>query len=96
MTDEKRPACGWGEYWDSRTPVRVRPVPTPGQHTDEVLGGLLGYERAALDVLRSSGAIAWGTRGESLPLGGANHTTPPCGRPPEASLGRVVPGTIAA
>ena len=29
----------------SKTPARVGPVPTPGQHTDEVLGGLLGYER---------------------------------------------------
>jgi crotonobetainyl-CoA:carnitine CoA-transferase CaiB-like acyl-CoA transferase len=42
----------------SRTPARVGPVPTPGQHTDEVLGGLLGYERAALDALRSARAIA--------------------------------------
>jgi crotonobetainyl-CoA:carnitine CoA-transferase CaiB-like acyl-CoA transferase len=42
----------------SRTPARVGPVPTPGQHTDEVLGGLLGYDRAALDALRKAGAIA--------------------------------------
>src|SRR4029077_13366799 len=28
----------------SRTPARVGPVPTPGQHTDEVLGRLLGYD----------------------------------------------------
>jgi len=36
----------------------VGPVPTPGQHTDEVLGGLLGYERPALAALRSAGSIA--------------------------------------
>jgi len=42
----------------SKTPARVGPVPTPGQHTDEVLGGLLGYDRTAIDALRSAGAIA--------------------------------------
>jgi CoA:oxalate CoA-transferase len=42
----------------SKTPARVGVVPTPGQHTDDVLGGLLGYDRAALDALRAVGAIA--------------------------------------
>jgi crotonobetainyl-CoA:carnitine CoA-transferase CaiB-like acyl-CoA transferase len=42
----------------SKTPARVGTVPTPGQHTDEVLGRLLGYDRAALDALRAAGAIA--------------------------------------
>jgi crotonobetainyl-CoA:carnitine CoA-transferase CaiB-like acyl-CoA transferase len=42
----------------SKTPARVGTVPTPGQHTDEVLGRLLGSDRAALDALRASGAIA--------------------------------------
>jgi len=42
----------------SKTPARVGPVPTVGQHTDEVLGGLLGYDGAALTALRSAGAIA--------------------------------------
>jgi crotonobetainyl-CoA:carnitine CoA-transferase CaiB-like acyl-CoA transferase len=42
----------------SKTPARVGPVPTPGQHTDEVLGRLLGYDRAALGALRNAGAIA--------------------------------------
>ena len=42
----------------SRTPGRVGPVPTPGQHTDEILSGLLGYDAAKLGALRSSGAIA--------------------------------------
>src|SRR5436309_4037747 len=36
----------------SRTPGRVGPVPTPGQHTDAVLTEVLGYDRAAIDALR--------------------------------------------
>lgn len=42
----------------SKTPARVGTVPTPGQHTDEVLGRLLGYDPAVLDALRATGAIA--------------------------------------
>jgi crotonobetainyl-CoA:carnitine CoA-transferase CaiB-like acyl-CoA transferase len=42
----------------SKTPARVGVVPTPGQHTDDVLGGVLGYDRAAIDALREAGAIA--------------------------------------
>jgi len=42
----------------SKTPARVGVVPTPGQHTDDVLGGVLGYDRAAIDALRAAGAIA--------------------------------------
>jgi len=42
----------------SKTPARVGEVPTPGQDTDEVLGRLLGYDRAVLDSLRSAGTIA--------------------------------------
>ena len=42
----------------SKTPARVGTVPTPGQHTDEVLGRLLGYDRSALDALSAAGAIA--------------------------------------
>jgi crotonobetainyl-CoA:carnitine CoA-transferase CaiB-like acyl-CoA transferase len=42
----------------SKTPTPVGEVPTPGQHTDEVLGRLLGYDRATLDSLRSAGTIA--------------------------------------
>jgi crotonobetainyl-CoA:carnitine CoA-transferase CaiB-like acyl-CoA transferase len=42
----------------SKTPARVGPVPTPGQHTDEVLGRVLSYDRAKLDTLRAAGAIA--------------------------------------
>jgi crotonobetainyl-CoA:carnitine CoA-transferase CaiB-like acyl-CoA transferase len=42
----------------SRTPGRVGPVPTPGQHTDEVLSKMLGFDRDTLGELRLSGAIA--------------------------------------
>jgi crotonobetainyl-CoA:carnitine CoA-transferase CaiB-like acyl-CoA transferase len=42
----------------SKTPGRVGPVPTPGQHTDEVLGRLLGYDRDTLGALRQAGVIA--------------------------------------
>jgi crotonobetainyl-CoA:carnitine CoA-transferase CaiB-like acyl-CoA transferase len=42
----------------SKTPGRVGPVPTPGQHTDEVLGSLLEYDAAKLSALRAARAIA--------------------------------------
>ena len=42
----------------SKTPGRVGPVPTPGQHTDAVLSGILGYDRATLDELRQAKVIA--------------------------------------
>jgi crotonobetainyl-CoA:carnitine CoA-transferase CaiB-like acyl-CoA transferase len=42
----------------SKTPARVGPVPTPGQHTDEVLGKVLGYDAAKLTALRGAKAIA--------------------------------------
>jgi crotonobetainyl-CoA:carnitine CoA-transferase CaiB-like acyl-CoA transferase len=42
----------------SKTPGRVGPVPKPGQHTDEVLTGLLGYDAAKLSALRGKKAIA--------------------------------------
>jgi crotonobetainyl-CoA:carnitine CoA-transferase CaiB-like acyl-CoA transferase len=42
----------------SKTPGRVGPVPTPGQHTDEVLSGILGYNRATLEELRHAKVIA--------------------------------------
>jgi crotonobetainyl-CoA:carnitine CoA-transferase CaiB-like acyl-CoA transferase len=41
----------------SATPGRVGPVPTPGQHTDDVLGGLLGYDDARLAALRGKKVI---------------------------------------
>jgi len=42
----------------SHTPGRVGPVPTPGQHTDKVLGEILGYDAARLTALRQAKVIA--------------------------------------
>jgi crotonobetainyl-CoA:carnitine CoA-transferase CaiB-like acyl-CoA transferase len=42
----------------SATPGRVGSVPTPGQHTDELLGRLLGYDGDALAELRAEKIIA--------------------------------------
>src|SRR5215475_15898099 len=42
----------------SKTPGRTGHVPTPGEHTDEVLSGLLGYDRATLAELREQKVIA--------------------------------------
>jgi crotonobetainyl-CoA:carnitine CoA-transferase CaiB-like acyl-CoA transferase len=42
----------------SKTPGRIGPVPTPGQHTDEIISSVLGYDAAAIGSLRSAGAIA--------------------------------------
>jgi crotonobetainyl-CoA:carnitine CoA-transferase CaiB-like acyl-CoA transferase len=41
----------------SKTPGRIGHVPTPGEHTDEVLSGLLGYDKATLDGLRAQKVI---------------------------------------
>jgi crotonobetainyl-CoA:carnitine CoA-transferase CaiB-like acyl-CoA transferase len=42
----------------SKTPGRVEPISTPGQHTDELLGELLGFDRDKLQQLRTDGVIA--------------------------------------
>jgi len=42
----------------SQTPGRVGPVPTPGQHTDEVLSRLLEFDAAKLTTLRAAKVIA--------------------------------------
>ncbi len=41
----------------SKTPGRVGHVPTPGEHTDEVLSALLGYDRVTLRELREAKVI---------------------------------------
>jgi crotonobetainyl-CoA:carnitine CoA-transferase CaiB-like acyl-CoA transferase len=41
----------------SKTPARVGRVPTPGEHTDQVLRDVLGYDGPALEALRQQGAI---------------------------------------
>ena len=42
----------------SKTPGRLGPVPTPGQHTDEILSEVLGYDRPTIDELRKAGVVA--------------------------------------
>ena len=42
----------------SKTPGRVGHVPTPGEHTDEVLSRLLGYDPSRLAALRQEKVIA--------------------------------------
>ncbi|MGF1599897.1 MAG: CaiB/BaiF CoA transferase family protein [Acidimicrobiales bacterium] len=46
----------------SRTPARPRHFPKLGQHTDEVLESILGYDRNRIDELRRSGALGSGRR----------------------------------
>jgi crotonobetainyl-CoA:carnitine CoA-transferase CaiB-like acyl-CoA transferase len=42
----------------SGTPVEVKSAaPVLGQHTDEVMTGLLGYSAAEVDALRAKGAL---------------------------------------
>ncbi len=42
----------------SETPARVRgPGPLLGEHSDEVLSGVLGLERAEIDALRAAGVV---------------------------------------
>jgi crotonobetainyl-CoA:carnitine CoA-transferase CaiB-like acyl-CoA transferase len=41
----------------SKTPGRVGHVPTPGEHTDEILSHLLGYNAATLAELRGAKVI---------------------------------------
>ena len=41
----------------SKTPGRVGHVPTPGEHTDELLSKLLGYDQATLRELRETKVI---------------------------------------
>ena len=42
----------------SATPGRIGPVPTPGEHTDDVLGRLLGLDTGRLAALREKKVIA--------------------------------------
>ena len=42
----------------SATPRRIGPVPTPGQHTDEILTSLLNYDATRIASLRAAKVIA--------------------------------------
>jgi crotonobetainyl-CoA:carnitine CoA-transferase CaiB-like acyl-CoA transferase len=47
-----------GDYWHfSRSEVPVGSTPTVGQHTDEILGGLLGFSSDKLATLREERVI---------------------------------------
>jgi crotonobetainyl-CoA:carnitine CoA-transferase CaiB-like acyl-CoA transferase len=41
----------------SKTPGRVGHVPTPGEHTDELLSAILGYDKPTLQELRTANII---------------------------------------
>jgi formyl-CoA transferase len=41
----------------SKTPGRIAPVPTPGEHTDELLSSILGYDQPRLRELRAANVI---------------------------------------
>ena len=41
----------------SATPGRIGPVPTPVQHTDDVLANILGYDAARIGALRASKVV---------------------------------------
>ncbi len=42
----------------SKTPGKLGPVPTAGQHTDEILSGLAGYDETKIERLRAEKVIA--------------------------------------
>src|SRR5262249_38401260 len=41
----------------SKTPGKLGPVPTPGQHTAEILSNALGYDAERITQLRAAGVI---------------------------------------
>ncbi len=41
----------------SDSPVEVQPPPLLGEHTEEILTGMLGYDRATLDRLHADGVV---------------------------------------
>jgi formyl-CoA transferase len=41
----------------SKTPGKLGPVPTPGQHTDEILTNVLGYDASRIGKLRAAGVV---------------------------------------
>jgi len=44
----------------SRTPMEVGSAPTVGEHTDEILTGLLGYDAERVAALKAANAVASG------------------------------------
>jgi formyl-CoA transferase len=41
----------------SDSPVEVQTAPLLGEHTEEILTGMLGYDKATVDQLRVEGVI---------------------------------------
>lgn len=64
VTEVEHPACGPIKLvntpikYSEATPGIRSPPPTLGQHTDEILGGLLDYEKADIARLKSEGIIS--------------------------------------
>lgn len=64
VTEVEHPACGPIKLvntpikYSEATPGIRSPPPTLGQHTDEILGGLLDYEEADIARLKSEGIIS--------------------------------------
>jgi crotonobetainyl-CoA:carnitine CoA-transferase CaiB-like acyl-CoA transferase len=54
----KKPDAVAGEMYLPGATIKFSKTPTPGHHTDEVLGRLLDYDRTTLDSLRAAGTIA--------------------------------------
>ena len=47
-----------GDFWHfSRTPAVIGPTPMPGEHTDEILTGLLDYAQEQIEELRTEQVI---------------------------------------
>ena len=59
------PHAGRGEFMNvgcpiklSDSPVEVTPSPLLGEHTDEILTGVLGYDTGQIDELKEAGAFS--------------------------------------
>jgi succinate--hydroxymethylglutarate CoA-transferase len=64
VTEVQHPACGPIKlvntpikYSHAKPGIRT-PPPTLGQHTDEILGGLLQYDKDDISSLKKDGVIA--------------------------------------
>jgi formyl-CoA transferase len=62
IIDVKHPRCGLFKTVGcllvlSDSPAEIQPSPLLGEYTEEILTGMLGYGRAAVDQRRAAGAI---------------------------------------
>jgi crotonobetainyl-CoA:carnitine CoA-transferase CaiB-like acyl-CoA transferase len=64
VTRIEHPVVGWVPNiampirYSSTPMVDPKPAPAVGQHTDEVLAEVLGYDQAKLEQLRATGALS--------------------------------------